>query len=107
MADQDSQQQSRSALASTWPNPPPFFHDFTDENLGRFKALAESQPGSDDGAPVKRIPNVPADLANLQPPAEPADGTWRVFGDQYSVRRTSADSAPLMWRVFSMAGGGS
>lgn len=88
MADQDPQQQSRSALASTWPNPPPFFHDFTDANLERFRQLAESQPTPDDGAPVRRIPDVPAELTNLQPPAEPADGNWRVFGDQYSVRWT-------------------
>lgn len=87
MAEQDPQAQSRSALASTWPNPPPFFRDFTDENLARFKQLADSQSEPEtEGAPVKRIPDVPAELANLQPPAEPADGVWRVFGDQYSVR---------------------
>lgn len=86
MPDQDPQQ-SRSALASTWPNPPPFFHDFTEENLERFRQLAGDRAGGDDG-PVKRIPDLPAELMHLQPPAEPADGTWRVFGDQYSVRAT-------------------
>lgn len=86
MAEQDPAQ-SRSALASTWPNPPPFFRDFTEENLARFKQLADAQPGAEDeSAPVKRISDVPAELATLQPPAEPADGVWRVFGDQYSVR---------------------
>ncbi|KAL2109463.1 hypothetical protein VUR80DRAFT_2450 [Thermomyces stellatus] len=83
MPDQDPQQ-SRSALASTWPNPPPFFHDFTEENLERFRQLAGDRAGGDDG-PVKRIPDLPAELMHLQPPAEPADGTWRVFGDQYSL----------------------
>lgn len=85
---QDSQQTTRSALASTWPNPPPFFEDFTEDKLDRFKQFVEAQPKSEDqsdNGPVRRIPNVPADLVNLQPPPEPADGKWRVFGDHYSV----------------------
>lgn len=98
MADQDPQQQSRSALASTWPNPPPFFHDFTDENLERFRQLTESQPEAGDGAPVRRIQGVPAELTNLQPPAEPADGNWRVFGDQYAVRSGLPFSGSLLAR---------
>lgn len=98
MADQDPQQQSRSALASTWPNPPPFFHDFTDENLTRFREFAETHAAPDDNddaaAPVRRIPDVPADLTNMQPPAEPEDGKWRVFGDHYSVRVPPATPQP-------------
>lgn len=86
MADQDPQQ-SRSALASTWPNPPPFFQDFTPANLERFAALAENETSAeDDNVPIKRIENLPEELVNLQPPAVPEDGSWRVFGDQYSVR---------------------
>ena len=85
---QDSQQPTRSALASTWPNPPPFFEDFTEEKLEQFRQFVESQPKAgdqSDNAPVARIPNIPTDLINLQPPAEPEDGKWRVFGDQYTV----------------------
>ncbi|SPO04739.1 related to MED7 - member of RNA Polymerase II transcriptional regulation mediator complex [Cephalotrichum gorgonifer] len=93
MADQESQQPSRSALASTWPNPPPFFEAFTEENLERFRQFAAShqptEPSGEDAsaapAPVRRLADVPEDLVLFQPPAEPTDGTWRVFGDQYSL----------------------
>ena len=102
MTEQDPQAQSRSALASTWPNPPPFFRDFTEENLARFKQIADAQPEAKDGAPMRRIPDVPAELANLQPPAEPADGVWRVFGDQYSVR----DPQPLTTDTMNCGGSG-
>lgn len=84
MADQEQPQQSQ--LAAAFPNPPPFWRDFTPANIERIEKLHDAIPalGNDDPL-TRRIPGVPQELINLQPPAEPADGKWRVFGDQYKV----------------------
>lgn len=71
------------SLASTFPNPPPFWRDFTPDKLARVDELRRAA-GVDADAPL-RLPSVPDDLAVLQPPPEPADGCWRVFGDQYML----------------------
>ncbi|KAK7421657.1 Mediator of RNA polymerase II transcription subunit 7 [Neonectria punicea] len=79
-------QQESNTLASTFPNPPSFWRDFTPDKLARFdelKAVHAQQHGG-DSAPT-RIPGLPDELINLQPPLEPADGRWRVFGDQYML----------------------
>lgn len=125
------------SLASTFPNPPPFWKDFTPDRLARLNDLCRAEGvdtgtavsaappvASDEPAPQHetelepersdakardvvlegstrrvdgpvRLPNVPRDLVNLQPPAEPADGRWRVFGDQYQVCW-----AKKLWRNF-------
>ncbi|KJZ73797.1 hypothetical protein HIM_06915 [Hirsutella minnesotensis 3608] len=85
MADQEPH-----SLASTFPNPPPFWKDFTPDKLERIQQLRTAQGGGDreaggNNAPPVRIPGVPEDLINLQPPPEPVDGRWRVFGDQYML----------------------
>jgi mediator of RNA polymerase II transcription subunit 7 len=81
MADQEQ------STSSTFPNPPPFWQDFTPENLNRIeqlrKSFAEANPTRD--VPT-RLPEIPESLINLQPPAEPKDGQWRIFGDHYTVR---------------------
>ncbi|PHH77724.1 hypothetical protein CDD83_4092 [Cordyceps sp. RAO-2017] len=79
------------SLASTFPNPPPFWKDFTPDRMARMDELrnvhgigpVKGEPGA--ARPPARLPDVPDDLVNLQPPAEPADGRWRVFGDQYML----------------------
>jgi len=90
MSEQPKPQPGRNQLASTWPDPPSFWKDFTTENLEAFQkiktAAEERESEMEEGGLVKRIPNIPEELIHLQPPAEPADGKWRVFGDIYSVR---------------------
>ncbi|KAJ9144119.1 Mediator of RNA polymerase II transcription subunit 7 [Pleurostoma richardsiae] len=84
MADQ---QPTQSSLASTFPDPPPFWQDFTPEKISRIEELRKAAgAGVDAGATVARIPDVPGDLVNLQPPAEPQDGRWRCFGDLYTLK---------------------
>ncbi|KAK1483426.1 hypothetical protein CTAM01_13413 [Colletotrichum tamarilloi] len=87
MAD-NPEEPSQNALASTFPNPPPFWRDFTPENVARIEELRKAQ-AEKDGVAVKnlpaRIPDVPESLMNLQPPAEPPAGTWKVLGGNYTL----------------------
>ncbi|KAF6832285.1 hypothetical protein CPLU01_06249 [Colletotrichum plurivorum] len=87
MAD-NPEEPSQNALASTFPNPPPFWRHFTPENINRIEDLRKAQ-AEKDGFAVKdlpaRLPDIPEDLMNLQPPAEPAAGTWKVLGGNYTL----------------------
>jgi mediator of RNA polymerase II transcription subunit 7 len=85
------EQQEPHSLASTFPNPPDFWKAFTPDKIARIEELRRARAADEDtdteGADTDvRIANLPEDLIALQPPPEPADGRWRVFGDQYMVR---------------------
>jgi mediator of RNA polymerase II transcription subunit 7 len=80
MADQKLE---ASQIATTFPDPPPFWKDFTPSNLARIESL-RAENGSKDGS-GGRLMALPVDLLTLQPPAEPEDGLWRVFGESYTV----------------------
>ena len=82
-----AEQQEPHSLASTFPNPPPFWKDFTPDNIARIEELRKAYGKQHGNETPARIPGVPEDLINLQPPAEPIDGRWRVFGDHYTVGR--------------------
>jgi mediator of RNA polymerase II transcription subunit 7 len=84
----DQQQQDPTKVLSTFPDPPPFWQDFTQANLERVDQLRRdhaTQTGVDASA-ILRFPNIPEDLINLQPPAEPVDGKWRLYGEELRVR---------------------
>ncbi|KAI0517959.1 mediator complex, subunit Med7 [Xylaria bambusicola] len=75
-------------IASTWPPPPPFWKAFTPENILRIDALrkeAAENSGLQDSSNA-RLTSLPRELRNLQPPSEPEDGEWRVFGDKYRLK---------------------
>ncbi|KAK3343107.1 mediator of RNA polymerase II transcription subunit 7 [Neurospora tetraspora] len=85
-------EEDNSALASFFPDPPLFWKAFTPSNLQAFAELKQ-QYASQQGIPVEdvvRIPNLPADsdLIYLQPPAEPKDGTWRLYGEPQSLEES-------------------
>lgn len=84
MAEEDD---SQNAVSSTFPPPPPFWKDFTPDNVARIADLkheeAERQ-GTEDPNAI-RLTGLPQNLRNLQPPLEPADGAWRVFGSSYTL----------------------
>ncbi|KAH0489707.1 hypothetical protein TgHK011_010125 [Trichoderma gracile] len=74
------------SLASTFPNPPEFWKEFTPDRLSELIELKLARaPLLQDDASNGRIPDLPEHLRHLQPPPEPADGRWRVFGDQYML----------------------
>ena len=90
-------EQEPYSLASAFPNPPPFWREFTADKVAQMEELKKSYmetllPGDiPDPSTVIRVPEVPEELAYLQPPAEPEDGRWRVFGDLYKVRFQVSD----------------
>lgn len=84
-------EQEPHSLASAWPLPPPFWKDFTPDKTSQMEELRKTYiesllPGDlIDPAITTRIPDVPEHLTQLQPPAEPEDGRWRVFGAVYEL----------------------
>jgi mediator of RNA polymerase II transcription subunit 7 len=81
----DEEQQQAS---STWPPPPPFWKAFTPDNIARIQDLRKETAerlGIQDPLTV-RLDGLPRGLRNLQPPPEPEDGEWRVFGDKYRLK---------------------
>lgn len=80
-------EEEQQQVASTWPLPPPFWKDFTPENIARIEELRKETAerfGTQDASNV-RLDDLPRALRNLQPPSEPEDGEWRVFGDRYRL----------------------
>lgn len=80
MADQEGNDPSQAS--ETWPDPPPFWRDFTTEKIEQMESLRTryaDQNGLTASA-VVRVPDVPDSLINLQPPPEPTGGKWRLYG---------------------------
>lgn len=80
-------EEEQPQVSSTWPSPPPFWRSFTIDNLARINELRKQQAneeGVEDDSKI-RFHGLSRDLRNLQPPLEPADGAWKVFGDTYRL----------------------
>ncbi|KAI0973433.1 mediator complex, subunit Med7 [Xylaria arbuscula] len=80
--------EEETQVASTWPPPPAFWKDFTPDNVSRIQELRKEEAersGLQDTSEV-RLTGLPRELRHLQPPAEPEDGEWRVFGDRYRLK---------------------
>ncbi|KAI1636825.1 mediator complex, subunit Med7 [Biscogniauxia mediterranea] len=84
-------EEEQPLVSSTWPPPPPFWQSFTPENIARIndlrkeKAEREGMSSDEDALKTVRLEGLPRGLRNLQPPLEPEDGVWRVFGDKYQL----------------------
>ncbi|KAG9239129.1 MED7 protein-domain-containing protein [Amylocarpus encephaloides] len=78
-------------LAASFPAPPPFWKEFTEENLDRISKLRVSQTFDNlkNFNPATTLPlkllEPPPELRYLQPPDPPAKGQYRCFGDQYDL----------------------
>jgi len=84
------EEQQPNTLAAAFPAPPPFWQNFTPENLNRITELRSAQsqaPVTSDPAtelPI-RLLDLPPELRCLQPPEPPAEGIYRCFGDLYNM----------------------
>ncbi|KAI1374426.1 MED7-domain-containing protein [Hypoxylon crocopeplum] len=81
-------EEEQPGVSSTWPPPPPFWRDFTPENVARINELRKEEAEREEikDPSTIRLEGLPREQRNLQPPAEPADGVWRVFGDTYRLK---------------------
>ncbi|POS70138.1 hypothetical protein DHEL01_v211470 [Diaporthe helianthi] len=87
----DAVQHQPPNISSTYPNPPDFlWRDFTPENISRYDDLSKKwrleHPEAADQATIPPIPDLPQDLRHLQPPPEPADGAWKLYGDRFTLK---------------------
>lgn len=81
------------ALTATFPRPPPFWKQFTTENIERLEKIKEETAKSRGDSPKKkwlsaelRTLDVPPELRHLIPPEPPKSGSYSVFGETQSVR---------------------
>jgi len=91
-------------VSALYPDPPLFWKAFTPENISRFKELKQEyadQQGVDVNT-VIRIPNIPEELVYLQPPAEPAEGKWRLFDLGEQTVSVSRYSEHALWTTADM-----
>jgi mediator of RNA polymerase II transcription subunit 7 len=89
--------------SSTFPNPPDFlWRQFTPDKTARFeeakKAWETAHPEAASAQTALRIPDLPDDLQHLQPPPEPADGTWKSLGGVWTVSPGQL-AAFLAWKM--------
>ena len=84
-------QNDPSKVTALYPDPPPFWKDFTPENLTRFDSLKQefAEQQGVDVSTVVRIPDIPDDLIYLQPPVEPVEARWKLYSEPQSVSTTS------------------
>jgi mediator of RNA polymerase II transcription subunit 7 len=80
-------EEDQSRVTALWPDPPLFWKDFTPENISRFETLKQEYAETNglDPDAVVRVPDLPEELWCLQPPPEPEDGKWRVFGQDMTL----------------------
>ncbi|KAK4184653.1 putative mediator of RNA polymerase II [Podospora australis] len=73
-----------------WPDPPPFWKDFTPENIARYDIIKQTyaRRRKRDPKTVLRMPNLPESLINLQPPRRPKEGKWKQFSEQQALTDT-------------------
>lgn len=84
--------EEQQGLAAIFPDPPPFWQDFTPEKIEKITQLREeaARPTGKIFDPTRELPprvlELPTELRFLQPPPVPETSVYKVFGDTYNVR---------------------
>ncbi|KAK0710101.1 MED7 protein-domain-containing protein [Lasiosphaeria miniovina] len=84
----ENMEEDSSRAPLLWPDPPPFWKDFTPDNIASFDRLKHDyaqQQGLDDSDVLLRILDLPEYLLDLQPPREPEERKWRLFSVVHSL----------------------
>lgn len=94
---QEQQQQELTPLVAMHPAPPPFYKNFTKQNVNELRTLrkeagvstiSQSNRQTNGGQAQKHdidILSLPPELRYLIPPRPPADGTYTTFGQSQSL----------------------
>jgi mediator of RNA polymerase II transcription subunit 7 len=80
--------ESQKAQFGNFPDPPAMWKEFSTDKTKRFATMKRDwakQNGVDVNS-VARLPQVPTELENLNPPPEPASGKWKTFEQENEVR---------------------
>lgn len=85
----EEQDASRPRISNAFPAPPPFWKQFTSENLEKVEDLekeknAELSPSKWTPTELRTL-ELPPELQLLIPPEPPASGTYTCFGQELSV----------------------
>ena len=92
--------EEQQGLAAVFPNPPPFWQDFTPDKIEKINELRDQQskPANKIFDPSKELPQrileLPAELRFLQPPPIPDTPVYKVFGDTYNVSYKLGGTSP-------------
>lgn len=78
-----------------FPTPPPFYKNFTKDNIKRLRQARKEQVSQDGGIDTQftrandeeklDLLSLPSELRYLIPPPPPADGKWRAFGISHDL----------------------
>lgn len=86
----DAAEDDSLRATALWPDPPPFWKDFTPENMARYDIIKQTHARrrKRDPKTIRRLPHLPDSLINLQPPPRPKGGKWKQFSETQALTDT-------------------
>ncbi|KAF7845725.1 hypothetical protein BT93_L0970 [Corymbia citriodora subsp. variegata] len=104
-----AEQSQARMLSAAFPTPPPYYKQFTKENVTRIRQIRKEAAANRAQSEVADEPSgidissLPAELQYLVPPEPPADGRYKSFGGQYDLAQPaqslSAAGIPELYPV--------
>ncbi|MCJ1245377.1 Mediator of RNA polymerase II transcription subunit 7 [Trapelia coarctata] len=89
--------EQQQSISVAFPAPPPFYKDFTEENVASYTELQAAASTDTTNIQSSQLPHpsildLPPELRYLRPPSPPPNGKYRSFGESLSL---SASLPPL------------